>query len=178
MADFVKVVLDDGTEVVFQSAESDLVRPHGGPPVVERYEAAMDALGAMAHATHRVARSFAEKMKPDELALEIGVGLSGEVGWFFAKSEVEATLTMTLTWKSDIPVAPAARRGISFHLMPVEGERVVAATASVWVDGRRAGSAVVVDDRHLLTAWHVVEPRPAGIGQPADRSGGECRARR
>lgn len=106
VADFVKVVLDDGTEVVFQSAESDLVRPHGGPPVVERYEAAMDALGAMAHATHRVARSFAERMKPDELALEIGVGLSGEVGWFFAKSELEATLTMTLTWKSDIPVAP------------------------------------------------------------------------
>ena len=76
MADFVTVVLDDGTEVVFQSAEA-MARPHGGPPVVERYEAAMDALGAMAHATHRVARSFAEKMKLDDLALEIGVGLSG-----------------------------------------------------------------------------------------------------
>ena len=103
MADFVTVVLDDGTEVVFQSAESDLVRPRGGPPVVERYEAAMDALGAMAHATQRVARSFAQKMKPDELELEIGVGLSGEVGWFFAKSELEATLKLTLTWKGEKP---------------------------------------------------------------------------
>ena len=37
------------------------MRPHGGPLVVERYEAAMDGLGAMAHATHWVARSFAEK---------------------------------------------------------------------------------------------------------------------
>jgi hypothetical protein len=111
VADFVTVVLDDGTEVVFQSAESDLVKPHGGPPVVERYEAAMDALGAMAHATQRVARSFAEKMKPDELALEIGVGLSGEVGWFFAKSELEATLTLTLTWKGEKPAAIAVGGG-------------------------------------------------------------------
>ena len=64
MADFVTVVLDDGTEVVFQSAESDLVAPRGGPPVVERYEAAMDALGRMARATQRVCASFVEKMKP------------------------------------------------------------------------------------------------------------------
>lgn len=106
MADFVTVVLDDGTEVVFQSAESDLVRPHGGPPMVERYEAAMDALGRMAHATHRVCRSFAERMRPDELQLEIGVGLSGEVGWFFAKSEAEATMTLTLTWKGGVPATP------------------------------------------------------------------------
>jgi Trypsin-co-occurring domain 1 len=111
VADFVTVVLDDGTEVVFQSAESDLVTPHGGPPVVERYEAAMNALGSMAHATHRVARSFAEKMKPDELALEIGVGLSGEVGWFFARSELEATLTLTLTWRGAQPAATAGEGG-------------------------------------------------------------------
>jgi hypothetical protein len=103
VADFVKVVLDDGTEVVFQSAEGDLVKPHGGRPVVERYEAAMDDLSAMAHAARRVARSFAEKLKPDELALEIGVGLSGEVGWFFAKSELEATLKLTVTWKGEHP---------------------------------------------------------------------------
>jgi len=105
VADFVTVVLDDGTEVVFQSAESDLVTPRGGPPVVERYEAAIDALGAMAHVTDRMARSFAAKTKPDELELEIGVGLSGEVGWFFARSEVEATLKLTLTWKRNQPGA-------------------------------------------------------------------------
>jgi hypothetical protein len=107
VADFVTVVLDDGTEVVFQSAEGDLVRPHGGPPVIERYEAATEALGAMAHATHRVARSFAEKIKPDELGLEIGIGLSGEVGWFFAKSELEAALKLTLTWKEKPSGAPS-----------------------------------------------------------------------
>ena len=73
---------------------------------------------------------------------------------------------MTLTWKSDITGGASRSRGISFQLMPVEGERVVAATASVWVDGYRAGSAILVDDRHFLTAWHVVEPRPAKLGQP------------
>jgi hypothetical protein len=107
VADFVTVVLDDGTEVVFQTAESDLVKPHGGPPLIDRYEAATEALGAMAHATQRVVRSFAEKMKPDELALEVGVGLSGEVGWFFAKSELEATLKLTITWKGSESGAPS-----------------------------------------------------------------------
>lgn len=107
MADFVIVVLDDGTEVVFQSAESELVTPHGGPPVVERYEAAMDALERMADATQRVCASFADRMKPDEIQIEIGVGLSGEVGWFFAKSELEASMTLTLTWKPESGVAPA-----------------------------------------------------------------------
>lgn len=111
MADFVQVVLDDGTEVIFQSAESDLVRPHGGPPVLERYDAAMDALESMALATHRVARSFAEQLKPDEIALEIGVGLSGEVGWFFAKSEIEATLKLTLTWKGGTSTASTPPQG-------------------------------------------------------------------
>ena len=38
-------------------------------------------------------------------------------------------------------------------------ESAVAATARVLVGGRPAGSAVLVDDRHLLTAWHVVEAR-------------------
>jgi hypothetical protein len=97
----VTVVLDDGTEVVFQSAESDLVKPHGGTP--ERYQAAMDALGRMAHATQRVARSFAENVKPHELALEVGIGLSGEVGWFFANSELEATLKLAVTWNDGQP---------------------------------------------------------------------------
>lgn len=32
VADFVTVVVDEGTEVVFQSAECDLVKPHGGRP--------------------------------------------------------------------------------------------------------------------------------------------------
>lgn len=103
MADFVEVQLDDETTVIFQSAESDLVRPHGGGGTVERYQAAMERLESMGRATKRVADSFRERMEPDELSLEIGIGLSGEVGWFFAKSELETTLTLTLTWKKPEP---------------------------------------------------------------------------
>lgn len=61
MADFLKVILDDGTEVIFQTAEADLVGPRGGEHAVKRYEAAMDALQSMAHATHRMTQSFAER---------------------------------------------------------------------------------------------------------------------
>jgi hypothetical protein len=32
---------------------------------------------------------------------EIGVGLSGEVGCFFAKSELEATIKVTLKWSRE-----------------------------------------------------------------------------
>ena len=34
MAAFVRFTLDDGSEVLFESAESDLVAPHGGAPEV------------------------------------------------------------------------------------------------------------------------------------------------
>jgi WD40 repeat protein len=40
-------------------------------------------------------------------------------------------------------------------VIPAAGNDVVAATALVRVDGHPAGSAVLVDERHLLTAWHV-----------------------
>lgn len=100
MVDFLKVDLD-GTEVLIQSAESDLVRLHGGEPEVRKVEAAGDQLQTIAVAAERVAAKLREKLEPDELQLEVGVGLSGEVGWFFAKSQVEATLNVTLTWKKN-----------------------------------------------------------------------------
>jgi hypothetical protein len=106
VADFVTVVLEDGTEVMFQSAEADLVRPYGGTPAVERYEAGMASLAAVADAAGGVSRSFREKVKPEELRLEIGVGLSGEVGWFFAKSGLEASIKLTLTWRAAQPSVP------------------------------------------------------------------------
>ena len=34
MAEFVRFTLDDGSEVLFESAESDLVAQHGGAPEV------------------------------------------------------------------------------------------------------------------------------------------------
>src|SRR5215204_6050109 len=42
------------------------------------------------------------------------------------------------------------------------------ATAAVFVRGRRAGSAVLVDDRHLLTAEHVLRHLEGGRSQLVD----------
>jgi hypothetical protein len=99
MNDFIELTLEDGTQVLFQTAESNLVQNHGGEVVVEKATAAMSRIQAIAQATESVCKSFREKLAPDELMMEIGIGLSGEVGWFFAKSEVEATLKVTVTWK-------------------------------------------------------------------------------
>lgn len=98
MADFVKVDMGDGTEVLFQSAESDLVRAHGGGADIEELDAAAHRLEDIAAAAHKVSQTMRERMTPDELTLEIGVGLSGEIGWFFAKSSLDASLKVTLTW--------------------------------------------------------------------------------
>jgi len=52
--------------------------------------------------------------------------------------------------------------------MPSADVDVVAATAMVQVGGSRAGSAVLVDERHLLTARHNVEPRSTRTSTPPD----------
>jgi len=57
--------------------------------------------------------------------------------------------------------------------MAAAGDGVVAATALVLVGGRAAGSAVLVDERHLLTARHVVNQRSGGLG--GDRATAEVR---
>ena len=103
MTGFVTLVLDDGTEVSFQAAESDLVQQRGGPQEVE--QESLTRLTALADAAQGVAQSFRDRVKPDELTIEIGVGLSGEVGWFFAKSGLDASIKLTLTWKGDPPAA-------------------------------------------------------------------------
>ena len=100
MSDFVEMDLGDGSQVLFQTAESALVRDHGGAPDVEKAEDAMDRLQAIAMAANKVCKSFREKVGPDELTMEIGIGLSGEVGWFFAKSGIDASMKVTITWKS------------------------------------------------------------------------------
>ena len=40
-----------------------------------------------------------ERLAPEEIELEFGVKISGEVGWwFFAKASGEASINVTLTW--------------------------------------------------------------------------------
>ncbi|WP_405910164.1 CU044_2847 family protein [Streptomyces sp. NBC_00828] len=99
VADFVSVTLADGTQVLFQTAESDLVEPRGARVRVESADGAGSRLETIAAAVEQVCAELRTRMSPDEVQLEIGVGLSGEVGWFFAKSAMDGSLKVTLTWR-------------------------------------------------------------------------------
>jgi hypothetical protein len=99
MADFLDVTLADGTRVLFQAAESDLVRAHSGAPQVDEVADGVGRIEDIARAAGSLCESFRKRLAPDELTMEIGVGLSGEVGWFFAKSAMNAGLKLTITWK-------------------------------------------------------------------------------
>lgn len=100
MPDFVRLTLDDGSQVLFQSAQGDLVALHRGAPDVESADDAVGRLETIAKAAQQMCASLRSQMAPDEVQLEIGVGLSAELGWFFAKTTADGSLKVTLTWKS------------------------------------------------------------------------------
>jgi hypothetical protein len=99
VADFAEIELEDGTTVLFQTAESTFVENHGGAQV-EKMTVSLHRVGAIASAAGQVCKDFRDNLKPDELEMEIGVGLSGEVGWFFAKSELDASIKVKLLWRA------------------------------------------------------------------------------
>ena len=99
MAEFVRFTLDDGSKVLFESAESDLVALHGGGQPEVRDGGKLTAqLQEVAGATEEVARSLRARLVPDEVSLEFGLKVSGGVNWFFAKAQGESTIKVTLTW--------------------------------------------------------------------------------
>lgn len=99
LADLVEYQLDDGSTVLFESAEASLVSLHGGEPDVKDGGRLADRLSAIAKTAGQVAAAMRQNVGPDELALELGVKVAGEVNaWFFAKQQAEATIKVTLTW--------------------------------------------------------------------------------
>ena len=110
MSEFVRFTLDDGSEVMFESAESDLVALHGGQPSVRDGGRLTERLHAVAEAAEEIAGSLRSRLAPDEVDLEFGLKVSGEVNWwFFAKSQGEGTIKVTLKWAGNQMNAPAAR---------------------------------------------------------------------
>jgi Trypsin-co-occurring domain 1 len=100
VAEFVKFTLDDGSEVFFEAAESDLVALHSGEADVTDGGRLQVRLESVANAASQVAESLRSRLKPDEVALEFGLKVSGEVNWwFFAKNQAEGTINVTLTWR-------------------------------------------------------------------------------
>ena len=110
MAEFVRFTLDDGSEVLFESAESDLVAQHGGAPEVRDGGKLTARLQGVAEAAEEVAGSLRARLVPDEVSLEFGLKVSGGVNWFFAKAQGEGTIKVTLKWAGNaVSAAPATR---------------------------------------------------------------------
>jgi hypothetical protein len=102
MAEFVRFALDDGTEVLFESAESDFVKLHGGQPDVRDGGKLSDRLHAVAAAAEEISDGLRSRLAPHEVNLEFGLKVSGEVNWwFFAKAQSEGTIKVTLKWTAD-----------------------------------------------------------------------------
>jgi hypothetical protein len=98
MAEFVRFTLDDGSTVLFESAESDLVALHGDAPEVRDGGKLTARLQEVAEAAEEVAGSLRARLAPDEVSMEFGLKVSGGVNWFFAKAQGEGTITVTLKW--------------------------------------------------------------------------------
>lgn len=98
VADFVEIRLDDDTTVLFQEAGTNLVTDYGGAQDKTTLDAALARLSGAAEAAQKMCAEFQEMAAPDEISLEFSLGLSGQVGWFFANSSVEGCVKATLTW--------------------------------------------------------------------------------
>ena len=108
MAEFVRFTLDNGSKVLFESAESDLVALHGGGAPEVRDGGPLTAqLQEVAEAAEEVAGALRSRLVPDEVSLEFGLKVSGGVNWFFARAQGEGTIRVTLTWAGNpAPVTP------------------------------------------------------------------------
>ncbi len=111
VAEFVRFTLDDGSEVMFESAESDLVAQHGGPPEVSEGGRLTERLQGAAEAAEQVAGSLRSRLAPDEVSLEFGLKVSGAVNWFFAKSAGEGTIKVTVKWAGNTAAAGRPETG-------------------------------------------------------------------
>jgi hypothetical protein len=156
MAEFVRFTLDDGSQVLFESAESNLVALHGGQPDVRDGGKLTARLQGVAEAAEEVAGSLGARLVLNEVSLEFGLKVSSGVNWFFAGAggghhqghpEVDREL--------NTGHAARNRAGLGRGVMSGGQAAVARGTAAVFVDERRAGSAVLVSPRCLVTATHV-----------------------
>ena len=84
MADFVRYELEDGTEVLFEAAEGDLVSLRGGgEPDVAEGGVLGDRLNAVARAADEVASGLRARLAPDQVQIEFSVKIAAEVNWWF-----------------------------------------------------------------------------------------------
>ncbi|MCL2317346.1 MAG: hypothetical protein FWC46_09735 [Actinomycetia bacterium] len=107
MARFLSVALDDGTTVLFETAESGLAEKRSVTADARDVEPWPGRLESIADQAGALCSALRKRLAPDEVSLELGATLSGEVGWFIAKSSLEAAVKITVTWKAPRDMAVA-----------------------------------------------------------------------
>ncbi len=101
MADFVRYLLDDGTEVYFEASEGTLVGLRSGEPDIVDGGNLTARLAEVTAAANVVSQGLRSRLNPDELEVGFGVKLAGSVNfWFFAKADGESSIDVKLTWKA------------------------------------------------------------------------------
>lgn len=98
MAAFARIENNDGSTAVFELSDTAFMQNHGGDNIEDAPN--LDKLEPIATAVASIGQRMRSTLTPDSLAVEVGIGLSAEVGWFVAKSQVEASVKITLTWES------------------------------------------------------------------------------
>lgn len=83
----------------------------GGQPNVRDGGRLTERLQAVAGAAEQIAGSLRSRLAPDEVDLEFGLKVSGEVNWwFFAKTAGEGTIKVTLKWAGNRMMNPSTAR--------------------------------------------------------------------
>jgi len=86
-------------ELCSRPRKSRLVVPHAGGRDIRDGGRLADRLRAVSEAAEQVAAELRSRLTPDEVTLEFGLKVSGEVNWwFFAKNQAEGTIKVTVRW--------------------------------------------------------------------------------
>jgi hypothetical protein len=169
MAEFVRFTLGDGSEVLFESAESDLVALHGGAPEVRDGGKLTARLQGVAEAAEELAGALRARLVPDEVSLEFGLQVSSGVNWFFAKAQGEGSIKVNLRWagnpESATPPGPARTWGRGDVRRPDRGDAGDRGCVYRRTAGRVGGTGRPPVPNHRRTC-------AAGMGPRRGRHGG------
>jgi len=104
VAAFVKYELDDGSVILFETEESDLVSSYSGGDDTSSQGKLDERFRGIAKTAQQLLRSTRVVLTDvDEVTLTFGVKVSTDVGFVFAKAKFEGAIDVTLTWKQRTP---------------------------------------------------------------------------
>lgn len=97
MTEMVSYRLDDGTEVEFEVDPDGRFRPAGVTDALGRVRDAVRPAVAAAH----VVLDQLKDAAPDEIGVKFGIKVTGANNWIIAKSSVEGSFEVTMTWRPE-----------------------------------------------------------------------------